>query len=420
MTNDRAVLLHYSAFPVVGGVEHVMAEHERLLAAGGYPVQVIAGRGDPSSQIILPELDSAHPRVRAVLQELVEGRFPEGFAALQSDIREALAPYLERADVVILHNVLHLHLNLPLTAALQDWMDENPEQRVISWCHDISRHLRSSRGQTPRRGYPWDLLRRRMPETTYIAVSSARRDRLAEIFDCQAEAIRVIPNGVDPKILLGLSETGRWIADRIQWSSAELILLLPVRMTRAKNLEFALHLTAALIDAGIKTRMIVSGPPDPHTTGIRKYVHQLRRLRKTLGLHAAVYFLFEERPCGSSHPEGVTDGVMGELYRLCDIVLMPSLREGFGMPILEAGLAGRTVFATRMPVFETINPGWIHIIEKDEPPEITARRIGTWMKTDRIYQFRRSIRKNLTWDAVFRRHIRSVVSSPTEKGIVGA
>jgi mannosylglucosylglycerate synthase len=417
MTKERVALLHYSAFPVVGGVERVIAEQGQLLAGAGHPVRVIAGRGDPSSQTILPELDSGHPKVRAVLQGLIAGQLPEGFDALQRRICKALTPHLERADILILHNVLHLHLNLPLTAALQEWMEQNPEQCVVSWCHDISRYLRSSTGQTPRKGHPWDLLRRRMPGTTYIAVSSARRNLLAEIFDCPVKTIRVIPNGVDPTMLLGLSETGRWIADKIQWSSADLILLLPVRITRAKNLEFALHLTAALLDSGIETRMIVSGPPDPHTSGIHEYIHQLQQLRKALGVETAVHFLFEELPCESSHTNVVTDGVMGELYRLCDIVLMPSHREGFGMPILEAGLAGRTVFATRMPAFDTIDPGWIQIIEKDELPGRTAGRIRQWMETDRTFRLSRTVRRNLTWDAVFRRHIKSAISFPKEKGI---
>ena len=41
----RIALVHYSAPPVVGGVESVLAHHARLMADAGHSVQIIAGRG---------------------------------------------------------------------------------------------------------------------------------------------------------------------------------------------------------------------------------------------------------------------------------------------------------------------------------------------------------------------------------------
>jgi hypothetical protein len=38
-------ILHYSAPPVVGGVEAVIAAHVKTFQEAGYPVTVIAGRG---------------------------------------------------------------------------------------------------------------------------------------------------------------------------------------------------------------------------------------------------------------------------------------------------------------------------------------------------------------------------------------
>jgi glycosyltransferase involved in cell wall biosynthesis len=409
------VLLHYSAFPVVGGVEKVMAQHRRLLEADGHTVTVVAGRGDPSTQVILPELDSANPEARAVFKALAQGRTPESFAALSRRIGDLLEPHLERAGILILHNVLHLHLNLPLTEALHAWTEGHPQARVISWCHDVSRFVRPGSGEKLRRGFPWDLMRRRNPRITYVAVSNARRELLAEVFGAPPDSIRVVPNGVDPDILLGLSEAGRRAADRLGWSSADLILFMPVRLTRAKNLEFALRMTAALRDAGVRPTLVVSGPPDPHTSGIRDYVGQLKGLRRELDLNGAAHFLFEELP-PVSKGETVGDRLMGELYRLSDIVLMPSLREGFGMPILEAGLAGRAVFATRMPALETIDPGLIHLIGVRESPAEAAKRVLAWMETDQGYRFRRIVRQRLTWESIYRRSIRGLISGAQPKG----
>ena len=42
----NVALLHYSAPPIVGGVESVLAHHARLLSEAGHNVRVIAGRGE--------------------------------------------------------------------------------------------------------------------------------------------------------------------------------------------------------------------------------------------------------------------------------------------------------------------------------------------------------------------------------------
>ena len=57
-------LLHYAAPPVVGGVESVVGEHARLMAADGQQVTILAGRGaqtDPRISFVeLPQVDSRH------------------------------------------------------------------------------------------------------------------------------------------------------------------------------------------------------------------------------------------------------------------------------------------------------------------------------------------------------------------------
>jgi hypothetical protein len=62
-------LIHYSAPPIVGGVESVLAQHARLMAQAGHTVRILAARGEPISDQIqfipLPLIDSRHPRVLA-------------------------------------------------------------------------------------------------------------------------------------------------------------------------------------------------------------------------------------------------------------------------------------------------------------------------------------------------------------------
>ena len=41
----KIAILHYSAPPVIGGVESVLAHHAKLMVSAGHEVQVIAGIG---------------------------------------------------------------------------------------------------------------------------------------------------------------------------------------------------------------------------------------------------------------------------------------------------------------------------------------------------------------------------------------
>ena len=51
----RVAILHYAAPPLIGGVEATMADHARLLAARGYAVRLVAGRGRPGARRLRAE-----------------------------------------------------------------------------------------------------------------------------------------------------------------------------------------------------------------------------------------------------------------------------------------------------------------------------------------------------------------------------
>src|SRR5437016_13119353 len=93
-------ILHYTAPPVVGGVEAIISEHARLLNEAGYPTCLVVGRGgdgqQPTAQEnqLLPEIDTgshAHPELADALER---GEVPPEFEALRDRITEALVKAL--------------------------------------------------------------------------------------------------------------------------------------------------------------------------------------------------------------------------------------------------------------------------------------------------------------------------------------
>ena len=409
-------ILHYTAPPVVGGVEAVMQAHTRVFVEENYPVAVIAGRGEPDGLpagvelIALPEIDSQHPEIVDLTATLEAGEVPAGFGAMVKRVEDALAPILSQFDNLIVHNVLTKHFNLPLTAALFNLLDEGVIPHCIGWCHDFSWTSASSRGKL-RPGYPWDLLRSYRPDVTYVVVSKRRQIALAGLMGCRRDAIKVVYNGVDPKVLLGLTDEGVALIDRLGLMESDLVLLMPVRVTEAKNIEYALRVVVALKEVNPRVKLVLTGPPDPHDAASMGYFRSLQTLRSELDVEQEMRFVFESGPEGE---ENYTIGgdVVGDLFRICDLVLMPSHREGFGMPVLEAGLAGVPVVCTDVPAADEIASPDVTRFDADEDPSHVAGEILALLEDDPVYRLRRRVRQRYTWRTILRRQIRPLLEKP--------
>jgi glycosyltransferase involved in cell wall biosynthesis len=406
----KAALLHYSAPPVIGGVENVILEHSRLFVKAGYPVGIIAGRGDkkalPAGVDLsrIPEIDSQHPRILELSHELEQGPLPESFDEMANGLAEKLVSVLTSIDHLIVHNIFTKHFNLPLTAALFRLLDQGAIRHCVAWCHDITWTSPSSRSKVYE-GYPWDLLRTRRADVAYVTVSQERQQDLAGLFDCPPERISVIYNGVDPDRLLGLSETGQDLIQRLGLWESDLNLLMPVRVTKAKNIELALGLVAALTRKGVRVRLIVTGPPDPHDDMNMNYFRSLLRLRRELGVVEQMRFVYESGP-NPAEPLIIDMSIVAELLRVSDALFMPSHREGFGMPVLEAGMAGLPVFcAETVPAANEIGGADTVRFSPEANPDQLASLILKWMEESSVLRLRRRVRQSFTWQSIFQREI---------------
>jgi glycosyltransferase involved in cell wall biosynthesis len=406
----RTAMLHYSAPPVIGGVEGVIQAHCQVFRQFDYPVAVITGQGEPSALVEgtdlhqIPELDTQHPKVLEMNAVLERGEIPDTFEPFTQQLTRTLGPILEQYDNLIVHNVFTKHFNLPLTAALFQLIESGVIRNCIAWCHDFTWTSPNSRSKVYA-GYPWDLLRTYDPRMYYVTVSRERRQSLAQLFHQPESVIKVIYNGVDPHTLLGFSSEGIALIRRLGLLDAELVLIMPVRVTTAKNIEYALELLAALKLAGIHPKLILTGPPDPHSDQSMAYFRELQGRRHELGLDQEMRFVFESGP-QSDKPYQIDLNVVGDLYRTSDVMFMPSHREGFGMPVLEAGLVGIPAICTpAVPAAVEIGAEQVTIFDPGMEPARLAGQLIDWMQTDPQYRFRRRVRRQYTWEAIFKREI---------------
>lgn len=395
-------LLHYSASPIVGGVESVISHHARLMVNAGHGVRIIAGRGaqtDPQVGFVsIPLIDSRHPDILALKADLDEGRLPPGFAPTVQAIGVLLDEVLGGAEVVVAHNVCSLHKNLALTAALEKKAGSPGSPRLIAWHHDLAWTTTRYRPEI-HEGYPWDLLRTAWPRVLQVAVSELRQQELAQLLGMPADQIRVIPNGVDLAAFFKLEAQTRELIERLSLLDCAPLLLLPVRITPRKNIELAIRAIAEVRQSMPGAALVVTGPLGPHNPANASYFGRLKQLRAESGLNDAVHFLAEI--VDASLP----DEVIADFFRLADALFLPSREEGFGIPVLEAGLSGLPIFCADIPPLRALCGERAVVFSPDAAPADVASLIVRRLMADPVYQMKIQSRQLYPWERIYAQHI---------------
>ncbi len=398
----KIVLLHYAAPPVVGGVETVMGHHARLMADAGHDVCVVAGRGGQFDARIrfvqLPLADSRHPEILSLKSDLDAGRVPKEFDPLVERIRAELLKTIADADWLIAHNVCSLNKNLALTAALKQISESQSRPRLILWHHDLAWTTPRYRNEL-HDGYPWDLLRTDWPNAAQVVVSESRRDELTRLFGVENERVHVISNGIDVNHFLKLEAQTQEFIKQLDLLSASPLLLLPVRITPRKNIELALRVLAELRSEFKRAMLVVTGPLGPHNPANIRYFERLVALRRELKLEGAARFLAE------LSDQYLSDEVIADFYRLADALFYPSREEGFGIPILEAGLASVPVFCADIAPLRDLGNLQVTFFSPDEDPKKVAMLLADYLKKSSLFALRERVRSDYRWEKIYSKKI---------------
>ncbi|MBC8164006.1 MAG: glycosyltransferase family 4 protein [Roseiflexaceae bacterium] len=414
MSHQTIAILHFAGPPLVGGVEQTIAAHARVMAADGHTVRIVAGSGGQVDSrvttLLDPLLSSRGPEIEQVNAELARGEVTAAFHALVNRIAAALATMLAGADVAMVHNVLTLHKNLAFTTALWRLHQAGRAPRLLAWCHDFAWLDPLYAGEL-HAGQPWDLLKTAWPGVRYIVVSRDRQAMLAGLLGVDETAIDVVTPGVDLAAFLKLEPETTELVQRLDLLLADPLLLLPARITRRKNIELAVAIVGGLRAQRLQPKLVVTGPPGPHNPTNAAYLAQLQALRDATGDPGSVVFLYETFTDTAGRPRPVGDAMIADLFRLADGLLFPSRYEGFGIPVLEAGLAGLPIFASNIAPFRETAGGAALLFDLDAPPLETAARIAQFLRNDQRTTLRRRVRLDYTWDAVYRREIVGMVES---------
>lgn len=143
-------------------------------------------------------------------------------------------------------------------------------------------------------------------------------------------------------------------------------------------------LLEAVAAASTDVAIVFAGPPNGRD-------EELRALADRLGLASRLTILGR-----------VSDGVLAGLYRDAALLCMPSLGEGFGLPILEAMAAGAPVLASGLPALREVAGT---AAEFTAPGDVTAlsaaleRLVGDPERLEQMRGLGRRRAERFTWQA---------------------
>ncbi|MBX7206836.1 MAG: glycosyltransferase [Verrucomicrobiaceae bacterium] len=348
----RIAIVHYTAPPVIGGVERIVGEQARALSARGHQVDVVCGRCDE----VMPRL------------------------------QDAAAGY----EAVIVHNVFTMPFDLKLTAALREMAESQAGVRFINWVHDIA-------AVNPNYSHlSWDAqdmaLLKNPPRALHVAVSEVRRFEYLALTRLAEDQCRIIPNGVDVAGILALTDRVNALVANLRLWDRDYVLLHPARVLRRKNIELGLRVVRALMDLGLDVAYLVTGAPDAHQAEGAAYGAELLALIQELSLEDSAVFLGDTLT--------LTNEDVRSLYAVADALLFPSKAEGFGLPVVEAGLHGVPVFCSDIPAHREVGQCIASYFDLDDDPALIAHGITTHPVVESRYVRRMTLAGWLDWPRI--------------------
>ncbi len=375
-----------------------MGYHAEGLREAGASVTILAGRGGAPRGVTIARVRDVDSRSAAVERDraaLMRGERTRAHDMLVARLRARITPHVAKADRVVVHNVMTMPMNLALTEALAGLAPEFPG-RFIAWTHDIA-HYDTRYDAYRHPGEPWSLVDRALPGFRYVTVSSERASQLSELTGLARKRISVVTNGIDVPTAIGLAPESRELFRRFRFADADPLLLLPARITPRKRIEAAIDATAALRRRGHRPMLVVTGGVGPHDARNRAYLADLvARAKDVEGVH-----LF------AAHGITIDYHVVVDLYGLADVLVFPSAHEGFGLPVLEAGLHRLPIVCSDIPALREIGGDEPHYVPPDADGELIAATIERALDTPVARLARRA--RTLAWPRVLKERVLPVI-----------
>jgi glycosyltransferase involved in cell wall biosynthesis/ribosomal protein S18 acetylase RimI-like enzyme len=159
-----------------------------------------------------------------------------------------------------------------------------------------------------------------------VSVSEFHQRWALELGICAPPHIQAIPNGITPALRSGHCEPAG-LRRQLGVGEGELLILSPTRLAADKGLAYLIEAAAVLSRGELKYRLAIAGDGPVRA--------RLESMAHATGVSDRVAFL------------GFREDI-GDLLAASDLVILPSLREGLSISLLEAMAAGKPIIASNI------------------------------------------------------------------------
>jgi len=215
----------------------------------------------------------------------------------------------------------------------------------LIWLHHPTEWHSSRRARTSTRALATRTAR---ASTRVLADSNAARDDFVETLGLPPEKIDVAPLAADSRA--AEPEPERSLRARLGLGDRRFVFTV-AQKRRYKRLD---TLIRALSELDEDTALLLVGPSTPHEKELRETALRLRVAHR-------VVFL-----------DWVSDSSLETLYRACTCFVLPTIIEGFGLPILEAMSRGAPVACSRRSSLPEVAGDAALYFDPDDQQQVTA------------------------------------------------
>jgi glycosyltransferase involved in cell wall biosynthesis len=234
-----------------------------------------------------------------------------------------------------------------------------------------------------------------------VTISESRKHRFQKLY---GDVLwKVIPNGIDPAGFFYLDEKSRRLAEELDLFGRDLVVVQPSRITPRKNLELSIHIIRGIKILGYNVLFIMTGAYDPHENRAISYYRRLRYWINELGMqdNTAISAEYRFRDGKKLVPDRI---FIRDLYLMADLLLMTSKDEGFGLPLLEAGMIKLPIACAEIPPFLEVGRE-VCFFPLDEPPVAIAGRIMEYLSRTTTHKMFRNVMRKYVLEAVCKREL---------------
>jgi glycosyltransferase involved in cell wall biosynthesis len=209
-----------------------------------------------------------------------------------------------------------------------------------------------------------------------IADGAAARDDVARTIGIDPGRFTVIPLGTDPPPAAPPAPVDQ-LRSRLHLGEGRLVVCVAA-LRPHKNQELLIEALPSLPN---DVRLVLVGHAEP-------YAETLRAQARSRGLADRVVFAGR-----------VADADLEGLWRASSVAAMPTLAEGFGLPLVEAMARGVPAAVSDIPVLREVGGDWPAYFDPHDPAD-AARAIRGLLDSPPDREHGRAIAARFTWPAV--------------------